>query len=136
MTCGNNPGSASTTLNIAAGGSITWRLDNTLYHSGPASIYLGKVPSGQTAATWNGSGANWFKVPIPPQLVRGPLLMIFVDRGVGCDLQPLQIHSRWSEPTFHHHPEQHSKRRGMWFSLTPYSAVADGCLFSPVSRPH
>jgi len=62
MTCGNNPGSASATLTVAAGGSLTWRLDNTLYHSGPAAIYLGQVPSGQTAASWNGSGANWFKV--------------------------------------------------------------------------
>lgn len=25
-------------------------------------MYLGQVPAGQTAATWDGSGANWFKI--------------------------------------------------------------------------
>ncbi|KAG9099850.1 hypothetical protein FRC06_004767 [Ceratobasidium sp. 370] len=33
-----------------------------LLHPGPLQVYLGKVPSGQTAATWDGSGANWFKI--------------------------------------------------------------------------
>ncbi|KAH6897671.1 glycoside hydrolase [Coprinopsis sp. MPI-PUGE-AT-0042] len=62
MTCGNGPRAASQTITVAAGSSVGFKLDNTLYHTGPASIYLGQVPSGQTAATWNGSGANWFKI--------------------------------------------------------------------------
>lgn len=33
-----------------------------LSHPGPTQVYLGKVPSGSTAATWDGSGANWFKI--------------------------------------------------------------------------
>lgn len=58
--CNVSPGAASATVPVAAGSSITFKLDNTLYHSGPAAIYLGKAPS--TAASWDGSGANWFKV--------------------------------------------------------------------------
>ncbi|KAH6897674.1 glycoside hydrolase [Coprinopsis sp. MPI-PUGE-AT-0042] len=62
MTCGLGPAAASETVTVAAGSSIGFKLDNTLYHPGPAAIYLGQVPSGQTAASWNGSGANWFKI--------------------------------------------------------------------------
>lgn len=62
MTCNNNPRPASATISVSAGGTISFKLDNTLYHSGPAAIYLGQVPGGQTAASWNGGGANWFKV--------------------------------------------------------------------------
>ncbi|KAH7091900.1 glycosyl hydrolase family 61-domain-containing protein [Auriculariales sp. MPI-PUGE-AT-0066] len=53
---------ATTTTSVAAGSSIGFKLDNTLYHLGPAAIYLGQVPSGKTAATWDGSGAQWFKI--------------------------------------------------------------------------
>ncbi|KAI3607115.1 glycoside hydrolase family 61 protein [Moniliophthora roreri] len=52
MTCNVNPRSATDTVT----GFI---LDNALYHTGPATIYLGKAPS--TAASWDGSGASWFK---------------------------------------------------------------------------
>lgn len=31
-------------------------------HKGPILVYAAKVPSGQTAATWDGSGAVWFKL--------------------------------------------------------------------------
>ncbi|KAF8200230.1 glycosyl hydrolase family 61-domain-containing protein [Pholiota molesta] len=60
ITCNVNPGAATATVSIASGSTIGFKLDNTLYHLGPASIYLGKAPS--TAATWDGSGANWFKI--------------------------------------------------------------------------
>lgn len=62
MTCGAGPRAASETVTVSAGSSVSFRLDNTLYHPGPAAIYLGQVPGGQTAASWNGAGANWFKV--------------------------------------------------------------------------
>lgn len=62
MTCNNNPRPATQTIDVAAGSQVSFKLDNTLYHSGPAAIYLGLVPSGQTAASWNGAGANWFKI--------------------------------------------------------------------------
>lgn len=60
LRCNVNPTPATTTVSVAAGSSIGFQLDNTLYHQGPAAIYLGKAPS--TAAAWDGSGANWFKV--------------------------------------------------------------------------
>jgi hypothetical protein len=58
--CNVSPGAASETVSVAAGSTIGFKLDNTLYHQGPAAIYLGKAPS--TAASWDGSGANWFKI--------------------------------------------------------------------------
>ncbi|KAH7091899.1 glycosyl hydrolase family 61-domain-containing protein [Auriculariales sp. MPI-PUGE-AT-0066] len=53
---------ATTTTSVAAGSTIGFLLDNTLYHLGPSAIYLGQVPSGKTAATWDGSGTQWFKI--------------------------------------------------------------------------
>lgn len=58
--CNVSPTPATETVSVAAGSTIGFKLDNTLYHQGPAAIYLGKAPS--TAASWDGSGANWFKV--------------------------------------------------------------------------
>jgi len=60
ITCNVNPTPATETVQVAAGATIGFKLDNTLYHPGPAAIYLGKAPS--TAANWDGSGANWFKI--------------------------------------------------------------------------
>ncbi|KAF8311888.1 hypothetical protein DL93DRAFT_1371184 [Clavulina sp. PMI_390] len=60
--CNNFTALGSATVSVAAGSTIGFNLDNTLYHLGPAAIYLGQVPSGQTAATWDGSGAAWFKI--------------------------------------------------------------------------
>ncbi|KAF8060179.1 glycoside hydrolase [Lyophyllum atratum] len=58
--CNVNPTPATATVTVAAGSTIGFQLDNTIYHQGPAAIYLGKAPS--TAASWDGSGANWFKI--------------------------------------------------------------------------
>jgi len=58
--CNANPGVATSTVSVAAGSTIGFQLDNTIYHQGPAAIYLGKAPS--TASSWDGSGANWFKI--------------------------------------------------------------------------
>jgi len=62
LTCNVTPGAATATVSVAAGSKIGFVLDNTLYHLGPAAIYLGQVPSGETAASWDGSGTNWFKI--------------------------------------------------------------------------
>lgn len=62
ITCNVDPSAATDTASVAAGSTVGFILDNTLYHQGPAAIYLGQVPSGETAATWDGSGANWFKI--------------------------------------------------------------------------
>ncbi|RXW21819.1 hypothetical protein EST38_g4041 [Candolleomyces aberdarensis] len=62
MTCGASPSPAAETVDVAAGSTVSFKLDNTVYHPGPAAVYLGQVPTGQTAASWDGSGANWFKI--------------------------------------------------------------------------
>ncbi|TFK98266.1 glycoside hydrolase [Pterulicium gracile] len=62
LRCNASPSPATTTLTIAAGSAYSFKLDNTFYHPGPGAVYLGQVPAGQTAATWDGSGANWFKI--------------------------------------------------------------------------
>ncbi|KIY65639.1 lytic polysaccharide monooxygenase [Cylindrobasidium torrendii FP15055 ss-10] len=59
-TCNVTPGDATETVEVAAGDLVGFLLDNTLYHQGPAAIYLGQAPS--TAAEWDGSGENWFKI--------------------------------------------------------------------------
>lgn len=41
---------------------VTFTLDIAVYHQGPIIWYLGKVPSGSTASSWDGSGANWVKI--------------------------------------------------------------------------
>ncbi|RDB18323.1 putative endo-beta-1,4-glucanase D [Hypsizygus marmoreus] len=60
LRCNVSPGAATATVSVASGSTIGFQLDNTLYHSGPAAIYLGKAPS--SVASWDGSGANWFKI--------------------------------------------------------------------------
>lgn len=62
ITCNVSPSPATETVSIAPGSTIGFKLDNTLYHQGPAAIYLGKAPS--SAASWDGSGSNWFKVSV------------------------------------------------------------------------
>ncbi|KAF5324080.1 hypothetical protein D9619_011224 [Psilocybe cf. subviscida] len=58
--CNKDPGNASETVTIAAGQKIGFQLDTAMYHEGPVAIYLGKAPS--SAAAWDGSGQNWFKI--------------------------------------------------------------------------
>ncbi|KAI9700525.1 MAG: hypothetical protein M1820_006824 [Bogoriella megaspora] len=45
-----------------AGDMIGFKASTTVTHPGPIQIYMAKVPSGQTAATFDGSGNVWFKV--------------------------------------------------------------------------
>ena len=57
------PGDTSTkTLAVTAGSQIGFKADTVVGHPGPAAFYMAKVPSGQTAATWSGEGAVWFKI--------------------------------------------------------------------------
>ncbi|TFK60972.1 glycoside hydrolase family 61 protein [Pluteus cervinus] len=58
--CNASPRPATQTVSIAAGSTVGFKLDNTLYHAGPAAIYLAKAPG--SVASWDGSGANWFKI--------------------------------------------------------------------------
>ena len=60
ITCNVDPGAATDTVEVASGSTVGFMLDNTIYHQGPAAIYMGQAPS--TAASWDGSGAEWFKI--------------------------------------------------------------------------
>lgn len=59
-----NPGGggSTSTLLVEAGRNISWVSSPGIYHSGPVSVYMAKVPIGQTAATFDGSGEVWFKI--------------------------------------------------------------------------
>jgi len=50
------------TMNVTAGSTFTFSVDPQIQHPGPLSFYIGQVPSGQTASTWDGSGAHWSKI--------------------------------------------------------------------------
>ncbi|KAH7078377.1 glycosyl hydrolase family 61-domain-containing protein [Paraphoma chrysanthemicola] len=56
---------------VAAGGSVTFTASPNIFHPGPLQFYLAKVPSGQTAATWDGSGNVWFKIYAEKATVSG-----------------------------------------------------------------
>lgn len=53
---------ATETVQVEAGARIGFQLgeDKTIYHLGPAAMYLGRAPG--SAAAWDGSGKAWFKV--------------------------------------------------------------------------
>ncbi|KDN34817.1 hypothetical protein RSAG8_12115, partial [Rhizoctonia solani AG-8 WAC10335] len=57
---GGASGNGTTTTTFSAGSTVGFVLDNTIYHPGPLAVYMGKAPT--TAASWDGSGANWFKI--------------------------------------------------------------------------
>ncbi|KAK3935162.1 lytic polysaccharide monooxygenase [Diplogelasinospora grovesii] len=46
---------------LPAGATIHYISSQQINHPGPTQYYLAKVPEGKTAATWDGSGAVWFK---------------------------------------------------------------------------
>jgi len=53
---------ANSTLSVAAGDSIGFTANPDIYHPGPLQAYMAKVPSGETASSWDGSGNVWFKI--------------------------------------------------------------------------
>jgi len=50
------------TMSVAAGSTVGFKSSSTVSHPGVLQFYMAKVPSGQTAASWDGSGAVWFKI--------------------------------------------------------------------------
>ncbi|KAF2632701.1 lytic polysaccharide monooxygenase [Macroventuria anomochaeta] len=54
--------SAAATQSVAAGSSVSFKVTPNIFHQGPLQFYMAKVPSGETAATWDGSGNVWFKI--------------------------------------------------------------------------
>jgi plastocyanin len=57
-----SPGTASQTYTVNAGDTVGFTAASSISHPGPLQFYMAKVPSGQTAATFDGSGNVWFKV--------------------------------------------------------------------------
>ncbi|KAI5781514.1 glycoside hydrolase [Geopyxis carbonaria] len=56
---GADSGSATSTYEVAAGASLGFKMDQSIYHAGPVQVYISKAPS--TAATYDGSG-SWSKI--------------------------------------------------------------------------
>lgn len=48
---------AASILSVAAGSSLGFTVNPDIYHPGPLLAYMAKVPSGYTAANWDGSGS-------------------------------------------------------------------------------
>ncbi|KAI1323419.1 glycoside hydrolase family 61 protein [Xylariaceae sp. FL0255] len=50
------------TMTVAAGSTVGFTAVADISHPGTLQFYMAKVPSGQTAASFDGSGAVWFKI--------------------------------------------------------------------------
>ncbi|KAF1951729.1 hypothetical protein CC80DRAFT_495886 [Byssothecium circinans] len=57
-----SPGTGAQTYEVAAGSSVGFTAASSISHPGTLQFYMAKVPSGSTAATWDGSGSVWFKI--------------------------------------------------------------------------
>ncbi|KAF2005646.1 lytic polysaccharide monooxygenase [Amniculicola lignicola CBS 123094] len=73
MRCNYNSTFAKETLVVQAGDELGFYVNQkntegrfvqswTMYHPGPLSVYLGRVPEGKTAQNWEGEGKTWFKL--------------------------------------------------------------------------
>lgn len=58
----SSPAAASASLNVTAGSTVTYYANQGIFHPGPMSFHLARVPDGQSVSSWNGDGAVWFKV--------------------------------------------------------------------------
>ncbi|KAI0593661.1 fungal cellulose binding domain-containing protein [Biscogniauxia sp. FL1348] len=50
------------TMSVAAGSTVGFTADASVSHPGVLQFYMAKVPTDQTADSWDGSGAVWFKI--------------------------------------------------------------------------
>lgn len=50
------------TMTVAAGSTVGFTADASISHPGTLQFYMAKVPAGQTADSWDGAGAVWFKI--------------------------------------------------------------------------
>ncbi|KAF2641663.1 fungal cellulose binding domain-containing protein [Massarina eburnea CBS 473.64] len=56
------PGTGAQTYEVAAGSTLGFTAQTSISHPGTLQFYMAKVPTGQTAASWDGSGDVWFKI--------------------------------------------------------------------------
>ncbi|PSN69847.1 hypothetical protein BS50DRAFT_488818 [Corynespora cassiicola Philippines] len=57
-----SPGTGAQTYTVKAGDNVGFVAKSSISHPGPLQFYMAKVPSGKTAADWDGSGNVWFKI--------------------------------------------------------------------------
>ncbi|KAI0390762.1 glycoside hydrolase family 61 protein [Xylariaceae sp. FL0594] len=50
------------TMTVKAGDTVGFTAESSVSHPGVLQFYMAKVPAGQTASSWDGSGAVWFKI--------------------------------------------------------------------------
>ncbi|KXX78663.1 Endo-beta-1,4-glucanase D [Madurella mycetomatis] len=55
-------GGAPGVYNVTAGQTLNYNAKASISHPGPMAVYIAKVPQGQSAATWDGSGQVWTKI--------------------------------------------------------------------------
>ncbi|KAF2743634.1 lytic polysaccharide monooxygenase [Sporormia fimetaria CBS 119925] len=53
---------AANIMSVPAGATVHYISTQQVNHPGPTQFYLAKVPAGQSAKNWDGSGAVWFKI--------------------------------------------------------------------------
>lgn len=104
---------ATETVTVAAGSTIGFKLEQgkTIYHKGPAAMYLGRAPG--KAADWDGSGSSWFKVR-PNLLIRSFALKrsLLEDCRMGSNLQSFRFHTFRKGQLQCHHSFVRSLGRG------------------------
>jgi hypothetical protein len=78
------PGTPSQTYTVNAGDSVGFTAVSSISHPGPLQFYMAKVPSGKTAATFDGSGGQMtfasngktsVSIPVPKSLPSGEYLL-------------------------------------------------------------
>jgi len=109
---GCNTGGSTSTEAVAAGSPVTWSSDVKVYHQGPVSFYMTKVPNAAEAdgstkwfkikdigPTFSGKGGNWdatqqqsFNVAIPKCIPAGEYLL---------RIQQMAIHNPGGAPQFY-----------------------------------
>lgn len=57
-----DPFPTTSTTSVSAGSTVGFKLDTTIIHPGPLLVYMAKAPSGTSAAAFNASGEDWFKI--------------------------------------------------------------------------
>lgn len=55
-------GGGTSTADVRAGDEVGFTVNPNIFHPGPISFYMARVPSGQSIDSWDGSGAVWFKI--------------------------------------------------------------------------
>lgn len=56
------PTTSAQTATVNAGDTLAFTAVSSVSHPGPMQFYLSRVPSGQNATTYDGSGRTWFKI--------------------------------------------------------------------------